>query len=181
VLALFEDGGLWSLDRRSFLRDLAPATQSSSSLPLPLPPALRVWSASGPTSSPLLAGAARFSLRLEMSVLFGDDAPGSSSSLQLPPGAFPAGARFITSVPGPPRERRLVAVARCRPPLLLLPLQRWIHRPLPESPVLRRVQNGLCMHHYRNPRLCRVLQSLPSAFCRALDKEGFAECRTRQS
>jgi hypothetical protein len=33
--------------------------------------------------------------------------------------------------------------------------------------------------HYRNPRLCRVLASLPSAFCRALGKEGFAECRTR--
>jgi hypothetical protein len=33
--------------------------------------------------------------------------------------------------------------------------------------------------HYRNPRLCRVLYSLPSAFCRALGKEGFAECRTR--
>jgi hypothetical protein len=33
--------------------------------------------------------------------------------------------------------------------------------------------------HYRNPRLCRVLQSLSSAFCRALGKEGFAECRTR--
>jgi coniferyl-aldehyde dehydrogenase len=33
--------------------------------------------------------------------------------------------------------------------------------------------------HYRNPRLCRVLASLPSAFCRALGKESFAECRTR--
>jgi hypothetical protein len=33
--------------------------------------------------------------------------------------------------------------------------------------------------HYRNPRLCRVLYSLPSAFCRALGKEGFAACRTR--
>jgi hypothetical protein len=40
-----------------------------------------------------------------------------------------------------------------------------------------------CQHkwtyHYRNPRLSRVLYSLPSAFCRALGKEGFAECRTR--
>jgi hypothetical protein len=33
--------------------------------------------------------------------------------------------------------------------------------------------------HYWNHRLCRVLYSLPSAFCRALGKEGFAECRTR--
>jgi hypothetical protein len=33
--------------------------------------------------------------------------------------------------------------------------------------------------HYRNPRLCRVLDSLPSAFCRALGKEVFAESRTR--
>jgi hypothetical protein len=33
--------------------------------------------------------------------------------------------------------------------------------------------------HYQNPRLYRVLKSLPSAFCRALGKEGFAECRTR--
>jgi hypothetical protein len=24
----------------------------------------------------------------------------------------------------------------------------------------------ICNHHYRNPRLCRVLASLPSAFCR---------------
>jgi hypothetical protein len=35
--------------------------------------------------------------------------------------------------------------------------------------------------HYRNPGLCRVLVSLPSAFCRALGKEGFAESHTRQS
>jgi hypothetical protein len=35
--------------------------------------------------------------------------------------------------------------------------------------------------HYRNCRLCRVLHSLPSAFCRALGKERFVECRTRQS
>jgi hypothetical protein len=35
--------------------------------------------------------------------------------------------------------------------------------------------------NYRNPRLCRVSNSLPSAFCRALGKEGFAESRTRQS
>jgi hypothetical protein len=33
--------------------------------------------------------------------------------------------------------------------------------------------------HYRNPRLCRVSASLPSVFCRALGKEGFAESRTR--
>jgi hypothetical protein len=33
--------------------------------------------------------------------------------------------------------------------------------------------------HYRNPRLCRVPVSLPSAFCRALDKAGFAERHTR--
>jgi hypothetical protein len=33
--------------------------------------------------------------------------------------------------------------------------------------------------HYRNPRLCRVSASLPSAFCRALGKAGFAESRTR--
>jgi hypothetical protein len=35
--------------------------------------------------------------------------------------------------------------------------------------------------HYRNPRLCRVSASLPSAFCRALGKEVFAESRTQQS
>jgi hypothetical protein len=35
--------------------------------------------------------------------------------------------------------------------------------------------------HYLNPRLCRVSDSLPSAFCRALGKEGFTESRTRQS
>jgi hypothetical protein len=33
--------------------------------------------------------------------------------------------------------------------------------------------------HYRNRRLCRVQYALPRAFCRALGKEGFAECRTR--
>jgi hypothetical protein len=36
--------------------------------------------------------------------------------------------------------------------------------------------------HYRNPALCRVPESLPSAFYRALGKEeDFAESRTRQS
>jgi hypothetical protein len=35
--------------------------------------------------------------------------------------------------------------------------------------------------HYRNPALCRVPASLPSAFYRALGKEDFAESRTRQS
>jgi hypothetical protein len=35
--------------------------------------------------------------------------------------------------------------------------------------------------HYRNPGLCRVPDSLPSAFCRALGKGGFVESRTRQS
>jgi hypothetical protein len=35
--------------------------------------------------------------------------------------------------------------------------------------------------HYRNPGLCRVPGSLPSAFYRALGKEHFAESRTRQS
>jgi hypothetical protein len=35
--------------------------------------------------------------------------------------------------------------------------------------------------HYRNTWLCRVLGALPSAFYRALDKESFAERRTRQS
>jgi hypothetical protein len=38
----------------------------------------------------------------------------------------------------------------------------------------------LCTH-YRNPGLCRVPGSLPSAFYRALGKEDFAESRTRQS
>jgi hypothetical protein len=32
--------------------------------------------------------------------------------------------------------------------------------------------------HYQNPTLCRVLESLPSTFCRALGKEIFAESRT---
>jgi hypothetical protein len=40
---------------------------------------------------------------------------------------------------------------------------------------------GSKRRHYQNPRLCRVSLSLPSAFCRALGKEGFAESRTRQS
>jgi hypothetical protein len=35
--------------------------------------------------------------------------------------------------------------------------------------------------HYRNPGLCRVPDSLPSAFCRALGKGCFTESRTRQS
>jgi hypothetical protein len=36
-------------------------------------------------------------------------------------------------------------------------------------------KRGRARHeHYRNPRLCRVLYSLSSAFCRALGKEGFA-------
>jgi hypothetical protein len=35
--------------------------------------------------------------------------------------------------------------------------------------------------HYRNTCLCRVPGALPSAFCRALGKEAFAESRTRQS
>jgi hypothetical protein len=35
--------------------------------------------------------------------------------------------------------------------------------------------------HYQNSWLCRVLGSLLSAFCRALGKEAFVECRTRQS
>jgi hypothetical protein len=29
-------------------------------------------------------------------------------------------------------------------------------------------------NHYRNPRLCRVLKSLPSAFCRALGKQALS-------
>jgi hypothetical protein len=39
----------------------------------------------------------------------------------------------------------------------------------------------LCLLHYRNPGLCRVPEFLPSAFCRALGKDFFAESRTRQS
>jgi hypothetical protein len=35
--------------------------------------------------------------------------------------------------------------------------------------------------HYRNPSLCQVPDALPSAFSRALGKDGFAESRTRQS
>jgi hypothetical protein len=35
--------------------------------------------------------------------------------------------------------------------------------------------------HYRNPALCRVPVSLPSAFYRALGKDDFAESRTWQS
>ena len=34
--------------------------------------------------------------------------------------------------------------------------------------------------HYRNPGLCRVPDALPSAFCRALGKDDFAESRTRR-
>jgi hypothetical protein len=33
---------------------------------------------------------------------------------------------------------------------------------------------------YQNPWHCRVLAALPSAFCRALGKSGFAESRTRR-
>jgi hypothetical protein len=39
------------------------------------------------------------------------------------------------------------------------------------------ITKGYLYIHYRNPRLCRVSTSLPSAFCRALGKEGFAESR----
>jgi hypothetical protein len=35
--------------------------------------------------------------------------------------------------------------------------------------------------HYRSSGLCRMSGSLPSAFCRTLDKDSFAESRTRQS
>jgi hypothetical protein len=35
--------------------------------------------------------------------------------------------------------------------------------------------------HYRNPTLWRALDALSSVFCRALDKEFFAEYRTQQS
>jgi hypothetical protein len=35
-------------------------------------------------------------------------------------------------------------------------------------------------NHYRNLGLCRVPDALSSAFCRALDKNGFAESRTRR-
>jgi hypothetical protein len=35
--------------------------------------------------------------------------------------------------------------------------------------------------HYRNPGLCRVSDSLPSAFCRALGKGGFTESHSRRS
>jgi hypothetical protein len=35
--------------------------------------------------------------------------------------------------------------------------------------------------HYRNPGLCRVPESLSSAFYRALGKDCFVECRPRQS
>jgi hypothetical protein len=37
------------------------------------------------------------------------------------------------------------------------------------------------VRHYRNPGLCRVPDALPSAFCRALGKGGFAESRTRRN
>jgi hypothetical protein len=33
--------------------------------------------------------------------------------------------------------------------------------------------------HYWNPGLCRVSGALPSVFCRTLDKDFFAESRTR--
>jgi hypothetical protein len=54
-------------------------------------------------------------------------------------------------------------------------------------PNLQPLENGITLlknqlpiyPHYRNPRLYRVSASLPSAFCRALGKEGFAESRTR--
>jgi hypothetical protein len=36
-------------------------------------------------------------------------------------------------------------------------------------------REGNALKHYRNPKLCRVLYSLPSAFCRTLGKEGFAD------
>jgi hypothetical protein len=35
--------------------------------------------------------------------------------------------------------------------------------------------------HYWNSGLCRVPGALPSAFCRALGKDAFAESRTRQN
>jgi hypothetical protein len=36
-------------------------------------------------------------------------------------------------------------------------------------------------NHYRNPGLCQVPESLPSAFYQALGKDCFAECHPRQS
>jgi hypothetical protein len=38
----------------------------------------------------------------------------------------------------------------------------------------------ICVHYW-NPTLCRVLGALPSAFCGALGKKVFADCRTQQS
>jgi hypothetical protein len=40
---------------------------------------------------------------------------------------------------------------------------------------------SLSKRHYRNPALCRVRGALSNVFCRALDKEVFAECCSRQS
>jgi hypothetical protein len=41
------------------------------------------------------------------------------------------------------------------------------------------IGTGMRSYHYRNPRLCRVLASLPSAFYRTLGKDSFAERHPR--
>jgi hypothetical protein len=63
---------------------------------------------------------------------------------------------------------------------------RWdVHkkqRPLQATTELLDLDDGKSStgsNHYRNPRLFRVLYSLPNVFCRALGKKGFTECRTR--
>jgi hypothetical protein len=38
-----------------------------------------------------------------------------------------------------------------------------------------------CPYHYQNPALCRVLDALLSAFCRALGKAYFAKCHSRRN
>jgi hypothetical protein len=52
---------------------------------------------------------------------------------------------------------------------------------LPKNSTYLLLRMRLTPNHYRNLCLCRVPGSLPSAFYRALDKEDFAESRTRQS
>jgi hypothetical protein len=50
---------------------------------------------------------------------------------------------------------------------------------LESDEMLNSKQNKLLNFHHRNP--AQVLNALASAFCRALDKELFAECHTRKS
>jgi hypothetical protein len=71
--------------------------------------------------------------------------------------------------------------APCNLRKLLDPLFNCGCRRMHESTTMAHPTLHCYLYHYRNPGLYRVPVSLPSAFCRELGKERFAESRTRQS